>query len=361
MTGYRTRALPLRYWLPVAGLLLVSSCQTGGPQPQSLQGPHLAKLQKLSRPPSQLNVTLGMNDAGVVTVTGSGPITGPPFSRVYLYTPRNRPPRFPLARVLLNGYASLALVDTGSSVTVLDYWGATRMGVNPIGPDFIRTAVMTPGGTAAQILGVARSLELGDIRFETVPVGILDDARKSTGHLWMDGFRIETILGGNVLGALAYYTVNLPREKFIACTRGAYQPDPERLVGEAALITRYGIPALHAMVGGAGPVVLGLDTGGDFGLWLPRPVAASLNLPELAPGGDIRLGQSVKNRTVYKPAPPRDIDLVGFSITNLPVLVGMVNMGVNDPPYGLLGSELFHRYAITIDNRARRIYFERPE
>lgn len=343
------------------GLLLLLSCTTPGPAPQNLKQDQLERLRQLSRPPSQLGVSLDLNEAGHISVTGNGSVTGPPFSRVYLYTPRQRSTRFPIARVLINGHASLALIDTGSSVTVLDYWGASRMEVHPIGPDFIRTAVLTPGGTAMQILGVARTLELGDIVFDTVPLGILDDARKSTGHLWMDGFRIETILGGTILGALAYYTINLPEEKFTACTRGAYQPDPERLVGEAALITKHGIPALHAMVGGAGPVLLGLDTGGDFGLWLPRPIANQLKIPELEARGGIRLGQSVKNPTVYRSAQPRDIELVGLTITNLPVLLGMVNMGVNDPPYGLLGSDLFRRYAVTIDNRARRIYFERPE
>ena len=266
----------------------------------------------------------------------------------------------PLIRVKLNGKSTIALLDTGASTSLVDYWGAKRMKLNPVGPPLVRMPVASLGGGTEQILGVAKSLAMDDITLERVPFGVLNDARGTAAYRWLQGYRVETIIGNNILSALSYVSFDIANERVTMDARRRYVPSSKRLLGDTPLISRFGVPVVLASVDQK-PMHVAIDSGGMFGLWIPRPVANDAGMPEVESSKDVELGHGVAGGILQKPGQPRTLNFVGFDIPDVPTSFSLVQLGANEPPYALLGTEVMKRYVVTIDYLARKVYFERPE
>ena len=345
--------------LAAALVALTTSCRAEVPTVGKLSAKQVQRLEELAHTPVALGVTVTdpgtprVNIHNVLEIIESEAVT------LDVHTKPFRPATLPLVRVKFNGKNTIALLDTGASVSVVDYWGADRMKVHPIGPPLLSMPVGTLGGRTEQILAIAPSMKVGPIEFARVPLGILNDARGTAAYRWLEGFRVETILGNNVLSAFGYASFDLPHEEVTLATRRRYIPNSQRLLGETPVSIRYGVPTFLASIDGK-PVTVGLDTGGAFGLWFPRPLANALKLPEVTDPKRTSMGEGVAGAVVTKTGSPRTLNLVGFDLPDLPSTISMVNLGDGDPPYALLGVAALQRYVVTVDYGSRMLYFEKP-
>ncbi|MGQ9897616.1 MAG: aspartyl protease family protein [Acidobacteriota bacterium] len=96
--------------------------------------------------------------------------------------------RRPHVSVRLNGKGTFNFVlDTGASACVLSNEAATKLGVRPVAAGGQARAV-GGSGTFPLVYGVLKSLELGPIKIETVPVYLRDIHNPSSYSAKVDGF-----------------------------------------------------------------------------------------------------------------------------------------------------------------------------
>lgn len=279
----------------------------------------------------------------------SVPLNARPFRAVH----------FPIIRYHLNGRLVLGLVDTGSSLTAIEYPAALRTQVAPLNTNLEPFTAQSPGGAVSEIAALARHMTLGGLEVRDVPLGILNRVGGFGVLAWVDGYRVETLLGNDLLSAFAYVTFDFPGETVVFSTRGGYRPDVRRLVATLPLRVSRPLPMMEARLDGGPTIPVALDTGGDFGLWIPRPIAEELKRPELERTQQMRMGFGFGGETLFVPTRLPRVELAGWTLNQVPAAVSMIGAGADEPRCCLLGLSILRPYKVTVDYRARRIYFER--
>lgn len=335
--------MTLRLALYSTGLMLVFSCST---RPQSELSPaQIEHLRGNLRTPQALGVRMVDTPRGLAMTDILATSSTNRF-KTGMYTARRDGARFPIVRIHINGHASLALLDTGSTGSVIDYWGAVRTGVSPVGPELRTNALQTMGGPVTAFPALAGEVDVGGWKVRRVPLGILNDARPGTLTAWLDGERVEVVLGMDVLSRMGALTVDYRNEE--VTVQGA--PHGNRLAGSRAiaLTFRRGIPEFVAMMNGR-VLHVGVDTGMDLGLWIPRTQAEALQMPELANHGRTGMGRGVGGGAPLIHAAPRTLVTEEYTFTGLPTAIGATRMGPSETPYALIGSAALYGHAVTFD------------
>jgi hypothetical protein len=271
----------------------------------------------------------------------------------------------PLVRVSVNRRTTNALVDSGAGGTVMDLHGAERTGVLPLrapaGPGGRGDLILLPGrglGSAfVHCLGIAGEFSAGPARVRHVPVGIvaLPDGFGRTG--WLDGARVELLVGADLLGLFDAVTFDFPRARLELRTEA---PAPPAGALVCPLLRRDPVPMVNARLSGFGELPVAVDTGGDFGLWIPAGLARELGVVLAAEGEAVRYGRGLGGATAATPAGTHTLELGGRKVVRVPVLVGAGGAGRPDIPYALLGREVLARYAVTLDYANNRLLLAPP-
>jgi hypothetical protein len=272
--------------------------------------------------------------------------------------------RLPLLRLEINRYTTYAVADTGASGCLTEYNVARRARLVPLlhpsEPHQLLTITgQSPGGRIRQYMALADTISIGDLSCLSVPVGILDDDWGLGQLSWLDGYRVETILGGPFFQAFHTVSFDFPREQMVFSTQGRYDADPARL---AARIPFQRSPAgyiiqLRIDEGPLIPVLL--DTGGTFGLWLSAEQASQLKLPGARISGGVQQGGSVGRKTMSRKGGLHSVQLGGLTVYGIPLQIQSVTYGEHHLP-ALLGNALLARYKVTIDHLQQQVFFERP-
>jgi len=92
-----------------------------------------------------------------------------------------------LVSAKLSGKPGVFVVDTGASITSLSTSAARRLGIAPLGPTDIN-------GTLPAQIGIVKTLEIGAVQYDDVPVAIVDLPNAQGSRVHFDG-----VLGLDIL------------------------------------------------------------------------------------------------------------------------------------------------------------------
>jgi hypothetical protein len=263
-------------------------------------------------------------------------------------------------RIRINGRETLALVDTGASLSMMDAWGADRVGLEPLGPPALTVPARTPGGSTEQMIAVARTIELGALRVEAVPMGILWGGRSQDLALEVEGYRVEAILGCDLLSRLAAVTFDFRAE---AVEFSARTPPRRTLAdgtGVLPMSLRSGLPVMQGEIRGRGALAVALDSGGDFGLWIPRSLGNELHFAFADSDRIVRSALTVGGPNLYRNLAPQTLGIGGMTLRELPTRLSLYTVPPGDPPYALLGTRALRDRRVTVDFAGGRILIEKP-
>ena len=344
--------------LPVC--LLGLGCLTGCLPSSNIRSPFpdgvRNQLAERLQPPQQAGVTLQVRPDGTTKALNSHHFSmGEEDTIPMLIRPHSR--RLPLIRCRVNGRVVYALIDTGSTRSLMDYRAALRSNLIPVShpfpaqdepadPPFLVEPVRGLGGSINSIFSIAKTLNFGDFQMNTLPIYILDDQWGLAGQGWLAGFRVEMLLGYDIVKQFGSVTFNYRRDKV---TFSRHATPPQRNGPQSApLFTRFGLPVVPAQFEGKA-VLAAIDTGGDFGIWIPRSVADNLKLNHSPQARGLNHGKGVGGNTLFRHAGDFPIDLGGISIPPAPVHVSMQPSQGPEAPVIFIGNRILRNYTVTLD------------
>lgn len=348
--------------LPVMFLALsaatLAGCSTLPPPGEPLAPRQKTALEQRARQPEAMGVAARVEN-GSLKLSNIREVDSLalPIS-LLLNTEFLQPARFPVVRMRINGHLVFGLVDTGSSLSLIEYGATMRARVAPLGPPLVASRGQGLGGRLRCYVGIAESVMLDELQLRRVPFGIVDDAWGLTPLWWLEGHRVEAILGNDFLQPLGYLSINLPGERATLGGDGPYTPNPDRLAAALPFSMENGVPVINADVDGIGRLRIVIDSGGDFGLWIPRGLAGQLKLSVLNDTTRVSIGSGVGGESVWKDAGPHVVSLAGLELANVETHVSMINFGEQDPPFALMGLQALQNYLITFDYRYHTVYLE---
>lgn len=106
-------------------------------------------------------------------------------------------------------------------------------------------------------------------------------------------------------------------------------------------------------------VPLVIDTGGFFGMWIPRSLASSMVMRELEDTQPVGMGAGPGGQTVYR-AGIHELTVGDYTIGDVLTAISMLNYGDKDPGFGLIGNHLLRRYDVTLDVKRGFLHLETP-
>ena len=244
----------------------------------------------------------------------------------------------PIVRVRVNGHTVLALVDTGSTATLMDSAGAARVGVPalrstaPADGGLLRLPSQGLGARFNAWLGIAPEVRAGGVTVTNLVVGILDPKTDLGARGWMAGHRVEMLLGADFLRLCGRAVWDVAGDRIALAPPASILPE-----GGAALDPAYVVPVCRVRVGDDREVPAGIDSGGAFGFWVPGPLFRGAKLPQPGPEGRIVLSEGMGGRVVSTTAGEVDLRIGAARIGGVPMLMGATGHGHAHLPYALLG------------------------
>lgn len=265
----------------------------------------------------------------------------------------------PIVRVRINGRTLLALVDTGSSATILDAAGAARVGVPAL------WAAAAEDGTGGRIplpsqglgarfrawLGVASCFSAGGVTVTNMVVGILDPTTGFGAQGWTAGHRVEMLLGADFLRLCGRAVWDAPGER-ITLGGAAAAGDPEGV----ELDPRSVVPVCTVGIGADRTIHAGIDSGGFFGLWVPGPLSRGARLPQPDPDAAPIVHHGVGGPVLSTPAGPVDVRIGATVLRGVPMVVGATGQGHAHLPHALIGRTALSGRVVTFDFDRNRIH-----
>lgn len=249
------------------------------------------------------------------------------------------------------------LLDSGANRHLLGYSLARQLDVPPLaGVPMMRGLGI--GGTVENRLGILRSMQLGDLELRNQMVLIAPDSQvlELTRSFW--GNRQVMIAGVSVWRNLSYLQIDNLRGTATLDAAEAYRPGQSRQV-VAGLNLRWinDLPCVELRIDGQEVGWCALDTGGDYGLLLPRGLAAELGYWRR---GQERLATSrgVAGAALDAAYVVREARIGPVVLPNVP---GRTNVIGPEPANAmpLLGNVVLRQYCVTFDYRTGMLWLER--
>lgn len=285
-------------------------------------------------------------------------IEGEPHEVVLLW---NRPHPVPLVRVKLEGQSVLMALDTGASDLIVDRSAARRLNIPLLAGEW---PTFWMGGRVAVRGATVRRLEIGGVRIENVPAGMMDLGRWSL-LVNPQGERVAGIIG---LGVFRRFTTTLDYQKNRLILRpldAAWTPAPGaarvpfEIWGENEL-------TVWGTIGGGRKMAMVVQTGvPGCGIAAPSEVFEELGLK---PGGVAKMVKSVGALLTGSPW----TEITAPSVSVGPVLKNRITgwsgamesaelwrHGVRRD--AILSSDFFRGRSVTFDWAKRELVFEEKD
>jgi hypothetical protein len=318
-------------FLTVAAAALVGGCATApkeepvAPLTREEAGAFLAR----ARPPQVFGITIYPTETGPVFVGGNRPHAGQVATLAF---DKESIDLAPLVGVKSTGSETMrALIDTGSGESWMTLRVAAESKVTPLtGPPPFRSA---PAHVADRQSGYL--CQLSRLKFDTLSLeSVLAYARAAHGNLgplcrFQEKPRPDLVIGCNVLSSLANVQFDFAARTVTLASTAEPYIDDVALLAIVPLKDVAGAAACDALLDGQ-PVVLILDTGGDFAL--------AMNEPPKGPVHRLCVG-----------------DLV---LRDTPVS-SHAEMGLRASEYPRLGRKVLSRFRTTLDYHNKLVYIER--
>lgn len=355
--------------LAAFSLLLVTGCATSPYSQLETATPVLtpaqvAELQNDAKTPEQLGIEMHVTERGV-NFNGVNAIEAVENATIpLLEIPADRPNlsggqyRVPVISVAVNGKPGVRLLlDSGSNRNLFGYTLARSLGI----PVIVGLKPMTGygiGGAVDNYAAIVHSLQIGSIELKKAIAIVGPDAQVLN---FVRGFRDKTqvmILGVNALRGISYLTIDSLRGTVLLGANEPYLPDdtlkfmtttPLHWVGE--------LPAVDISIDGRDPVPCILDTGGDYGMLLPRTQAIELDYWK--PGkGSLTTSRGVGGASLSASYLVKQARVGGETLVHIPGNTTLVG-----PEAGggrvFLGNVMLRRYRLTFDFKRSVLWLER--
>ncbi len=324
----------------------------------------IADLQKNAKNPDELGIQMrvaeGSIDFGDVNMVEARENVTVPLLELPTDNP-NQPGslyRVPVILATVSGKPGVhVLLDSGSNRNLFGYTLARNLGIPTI-------AGLKPitgfgiGGSVDDYAAVVPSMQIESIELRKLIAIIGPDAQvlNFTRGFWGD--TQVMILGVNALRRLSFLTIDYRRGTVIIGANEPYLPDdtlkfmttaPLRWVGE--------LPAVEVSVDGRDPSPCILDTGGDYGMLVPR--ARAIELGYWNPGkGELTTSRGVGGASLGASYLIKQARVGGETLVHIPghtMLVGPEPGGGQS----FLGNVMLRRYRVTFDFKQGVLWLER--
>jgi len=331
--------------------LLLAGCATG-PFSQletvtpTIPPPQLAALQKHTQSPDSLtnaNHLIAVSDVTVPLV----PIHADKTNRF----------RVPVVLATVNGKTGVpVLLDSGSNRPFVGASLAQSLGIPLIAgqKSFTGSGI---GGTVENYPGVVPALRIGTLQLENLITIIGPDSQSLaiTRSFW--GHRQTMIAGLNTFRRLSYLTIDHQRGTATFGIEKSYRPrEGAKFVTSLPLRWSGDLPVVDIVLEGNRKFSCVLDTGGDYGLLLPRPVARLLGYWK--PGaGKTDASHGVAGAALVAAYEVSEAQLGGAALRRIPGRTTLTGPEPVDSQV-LLGNVVLRAYRVTFDFRQNVVWLE---
>ncbi|NQU10007.1 aspartyl protease family protein [bacterium] len=324
----------------------------------------LADLQRRAEPAEALGIRLATRD-GQVWVEASpalahaGPVTVP-----LVEVPGNQPGepgndyRVPIVLATVNDRPGVALMlDSGSNRVLLGYRLARALGV-PVVAGLQPVEASGIGGRVDNYLAVVKELRVDTLQLRRLLALVGPDAQ-ALGFAAGFGSRQQAVIFGvNALRDLSFVSIDHLRGQATFAGAGEYGADaglPTRLA--VPLRWESDLPVIDVNVDGHGQRPCVLDTGGDYGMLIPRHLAQAFGY--WRPGrGRIAASRGVAGASLTATFVVRRVQVGPMTFQGVP---GRTDVSGPAPARAhlLLGNVVLRRHKVTFDFRRGLLWLER--
>lgn len=266
--------------------------------------------------------------------------------------------RVPVVVGTVNGKRGVQiLLDSGANRHLVGYSLARRLDVVPVaGVPMLRGLGI--GGTVENRLGMVRTFQLGDLELHNQVALIAPDSQvlQLTRSFW--GNQQVMIASVSAWRHLSYLQIDNLRGTATLHATEPYRPGQHRQV-VTGLNLRWinDLPCVELQIDGQEVGWCALDTGGDYGLLLPRSLAAELGYWQR---GQEQLATShgVAGAALDAAYMVREVRMGPVLMQKVP---GRTNVVGPEPLHArpLLGNVVLRQYCITFDYRVGMLWLER--
>lgn len=256
-----------------------------------------------------------------------------------------------------DGKAVRLLLDTGSNQNLLGYRLATSLQI-PIIEDLKPVTALAIGGTVDNYPALVPTLSLGSLEFHNLPAFIGPDTQSLSFTRNFLGNVQAMIISLSAFKQFSFLTIDTLRGTVTIAPHEPYAPaESSRFVTDVSLRWENGLPVIDIAVDRQGSHPCVLDTGGDYGLLLPRERAAAFGYWK--PGrGSLGASSGVGGAALDTSFVVRQVKVGGATLEKIPARVILVGP---EPGSGrlMLGNVVLRRYRVTFDFRRGRLWLER--
>jgi len=300
--------------------------------------------------------------AGCNSTATSNPQPAQPPS-INLADPASMPPTVSIPLTTRGGYlfadgavnnarAGLMLIDTGSTLTIVDTGIANRLQL----PTTDRGTTTGIGGQTSFDFRAVDSIAISGVGISVDRIASLSMRRFMRGV----GLSPGGLIGFNALDEHPF-TIDYQELEITVYRRDQFTPPPD--AQRVELVNFRGLPAVVATLAGGQEVLLIIDTGADNTLSMPEQVARwprVLATGQTGAGHARGVGGTVETQTGWL----KHIDVFGLQLAGVPVTFEPTPPGLSSRRYtiGRIGGKLLSSFRLTYDMPSRSLWVEfKPE
>jgi hypothetical protein len=324
----------------------------------------VADLQKNAKTPEELGIRMqltgemaGFGDVNVVDAHENVTV---PMEEIPTDQPRLAGGRYraPVVLAIVNGKPDVPVtLDSGSNLNLFGYTLARSLGI-PLIAGLKPITSHGIGGSVDNYAGILPEMRIGSIQFRRMMtlVGPDEQVLGMTHSFW--GNKQVMLLGVNALRGLSYLTIDNLRGNVIFGAREGYLPDDTLKFMTAVPLHWIGrLPAVDISVDTHQAVTCIVDTGGDYGMLLPRTRANEWGY--WSPGkGPLTIPGGVGGASLATAYQVKAVKLGKATFARVPARTGLIGPEVCGGNV-FLGDVVLRRYRVTFDFKHDTLWLEK--
>jgi len=330
----------------------------------SLTPAQVAELQKTAKTTEELGIrtelvgeTTAFRDVNVIDAAENVTV---PLVEIPTDQPRQAGGRYraPVILATVNGKADVPVVlDSGSSMNLFGYTLARSVGI-PLVAGLKPITGRGIGGSVDNYGAIVPEMRIGSMSFQRMMALVGPDEQVLNMTHNFGGNKEVMILGVGALRELSYLTIDTLRGNVIFGAREGYLPDDALKFMTTAPLRWIGrLPAVDMSVDTHEAVTSILDTGGDYGMLLPRERASEWGY--WSPGkGPLSIPGGVGGASLATTYQVRVAKVGGATFARVPGRTGLIGPEVGGGNV-FLGDVVLRRYRVTFDFKRNVLWLER--
>lgn len=336
-------------------------------EPPSLATTQISKLRERAKSAAELGIDIAADHGRLLGARGVNELSAANSVTVPLIAPLmsaaaepGAPYRVPCILATVNGReGQRVLLDSGSNRVLLGYLLASDLDIPLIaGLDPVPAQGFGGQGQVDSYWAVVRQMNVGAMKLGKLVALVGPDADVLTYRRGFWGSTQVMILGVNALRQLSYLSLDYPRGVVTFGSRQEYLPDAAAtLVAAVPLRWENDLPTVDTVLERRYRTSCVVDTGGDYGLFLPRAVATELGYWKPGWGGK-GTAKGIAGEEESKGYVVHEVKVGDITFRQVPSHTGLIG----PEPLGgrvLLGNYELRQYRVTFDFRHNVLWLER--